>query len=310
METTYKTKTWTSLWTVYILWGSTYFGIAIAVKTMPALLSMGIRFTGAAALLAVAILIRKGLNEFRIPRAEIINAGSFGALRLGIGLGALALAERTVPSGVAALIFCCLPLWVSLFRTLSGDRPSALTLLGIAIGFAGVAILLKPGQVTAIAGADHLKLWLWMAVVLFGNLCWAISTFLAPKFPMPKNSFVSTFYEMLFGGVLLFILGLLAGERFSSFSHSSSTSWFALLYLAVFGSIVGYSAFVWLVANAPVSLTTTYVYVNPVIAVLLGTTFLKEEFHLSELLGGSIVLIGVILVVVAESTRVSLKNEV
>lgn len=301
MKLTYKTKTWTSLWTVYILWGSTYFGIAIAVKTMPALLAMGIRFTTAAVMLAGAIAIKKGFGEFRIPRKEIISAGSFGALRLGVGLGALALAEKTVPSGVAALIFCCLPLWVSLFRTISGDKPGALTLLGIAVGFAGVAILLKPGQVTAVQGSNHLKLWLWIAVILFGNFCWAVGTFLAPKFPMPRNSFISTFYEMLFGGLFLFIFGLLAGERFSSFSQSTTASWFAILYLAVFGSIVGYSAFVWLVANAPVSLTTTYVYVNPVIAVLLGTLFLDEKFHLSELMGGTVVLFGVVLVVLAES---------
>jgi len=303
MKSTHKTKTWTSLWTVYILWGSTYFGIAIAVKTMPALLSMGIRFTLAAILLAGIILVRKGPNEFRIPSKEIINAGSFGALRLGIGLGALALAEKTVPTGIAALIFCCLPLWVSLFRTLTGDKPSTLTLLGIAIGFAGVAVLIKPGQVTAIAGSDHEKLWFWIAVILFGNLSWSVGTFLAPKFPMPKNSFISTFYEMLSGGLILFILGLLKGERFSAFAHSTLASWLAILYLAVFGSVVGYSAFVWLVANAPVSLTTTYVYVNPVIAVILGTVFLKEEFHFSELIGGSVVLIGVLLVVMAESKR-------
>lgn len=310
MKLAEKTKTWISLWTVYILWGSTYFAIAVSVKSMPSLLAMGLRFTTAAVLLGATILVLRGANEFQIPRVEIISTGSFGALRLGVGLGAVSLAEHTVPSGVTALIFCCLPLWVSLFRAITGDKPTRLALLGIAIGFIGVAILIKPGEVTAVVGSNHLKLWLWMAVVLFGNFCWALGTFLAPRYPMPRNSFIATFYEMLFGGALLIVVGLLAGEKFSSFSSSTPSSWFALLYLAVFGSIVGYSAFVWLVANAPVSLTATYAYVNPVIAVFLGVVFLKEKFHTSELIGGMVVLMGVILVVNAEGKRSARKVDV
>lgn len=308
MELTHKTKTWISLWTVYILWGSTYFGIAISVKSMPSLLAMGLRFTSAAVLIGTFILIKKGVREFRIPRREIITAGIFGSLRLGIGLGAVSSAEYTVPSGVVALIFCCLPLWVSLFRAMSGDRPTKLAMLGITIGFIGVAILIKPGEITAVAGSNSLRLWFWVAVVLFGNFCWALGTFLAPKYPMPKNAFVATFYEMLIGGIFLFITGLLANEKFSSFTSSTPSSWFALLYLAIFGSLVGYSAYIWLVSNAPVSLTATYAYVNPVIAVFLGSMFLKEKFHASELVGGLIVLTGVILVVNVEGRQIGSKT--
>jgi drug/metabolite transporter (DMT)-like permease len=303
MARTHNAKTWTALWTVYILWGSTYFGIALVIKSMPSLISMGFRFTGAALILGTAILIRKGFAEFQIPQKEILNASAFGALRLAVGLGAVSLAEHTVPTGVAALIFCCLPLWVSLFRAISGDKPSRLTMLGIAIGFAGVAILLKPGQITAVAGSNHLRLYLWVAVILFGNFCWSLGTFLAPKFTMPKSSAISTVYEMVSGGLLLVVVGLASGEKFSAFSRSTASSWFALLYLAVFGSVVGYSAYVWLVANAPVSLTATYAYVNPVIAIFLGVAFLHEKFHVSELLGAVVVIFGVILVVTAESRR-------
>ena len=264
---------------------------------------MGVRFLQASLLLGLFLLIRKGTTPFRIPRKEILSAGLFGAMRLGIGLGATSLAEHTVPSGVAALIYSCLPLWISLFRAISGDRPAALSWFGIAIGFIGVAILLKPGQVTAVAHSDPAKLWFWMAVILFGNFAWALGTFLAPKFPTPKNTFVSTFYEMLSAGFILSIVGVMAGERFSSFAHATATGWFALLYLSVFGSIVGYSAFVWLVANAPVSLTATYAYVNPVVAVFLGVVFIHEKFRISELLGGLIVVLGVILVVSVEGRR-------
>lgn len=300
-----NSKTWVALWTVYILWGSTYFAIAIAVRSMPSLLAMGIRFLQASLLLGVFLLIRKGTTPFRIPRKEILSAGMFGAMRLGIGLGATSLAEHTVPSGIAALIYSCLPLWISLFRAISGDRPAALSWFGIAIGFIGVAILLKPGQVTAVAHSDPSKLWLWMAVILFGNFCWALGTFLAPKFPTPKNTFISTFYEMLFAGLILVVVGLISGEKLSSFTHSTSSGWLALLYLSVFGSIIGYSAYVWLVANAPVGLTATYAYVNPVVAVFLGVAFIHEKFRISELLGGLVVVLGVILVVSVEGRKKS-----
>lgn len=303
MERTHNAKTWIALWTVYILWGSTYFAIAIAIKSMPSLLAMGFRFLQACLILGLFLLIRKGTTPFRIPRKEILSAGMFGAMRLGIGLGATSLAEHTVPSGVAALIYSCLPLWISLFRAVTGDRPAALSWFGIAIGFIGVAILLKPGQVTAVAHSDSGKLWFWMAVILFGNFAWALGTFLAPKFPTPKNTFISTFYEMLFAGIILGIVGLLSGEKLSNFFDATASGWLALLYLSVFGSIVGYSAYVWLVANAPVSLTATYAYVNPVVAVFLGVVFIHEKFHISELLGGLVVVLGVILVVSVEGRR-------
>jgi drug/metabolite transporter (DMT)-like permease len=303
MERTQKTRTWIALWIVYILWGSTYFAIAIAIKSMPSLLAMGFRFLQASLILGLFLLLRKGTRPFKIPRKEILSAGLFGAMRLAIGLGATALAEHTVPSGVAALIYSCLPLWISLFRAISGDRPAALSWFGIAIGFIGVAILLKPGQVTAVAHSNPGKLWFWMAVILFGNLAWALGTFLAPRFPTLKNTFISTFYEMLFAGFILSIVGLISGERFSSFADATVTGWLALLYLSIFGSIVGYSAYVWLVANAPVSLTATYAYVNPVVAVFLGVVFIHEKFRMSELLGGLVVVLGVILVVSVEGRR-------
>ncbi len=303
MERTQKTRTWTALGIVYTIWGSTYFAIAIVVKSIPALLAMGVRFLLAALLMGLFLLVRKGLKPFLLPRKEILSAGLFGMLRLGIGMGATALAERTVPSGVTALIYCCLPLWISLFRAISGDRPAALSWFGIAMGFIGVAILLKPGQVTAVAHSNSGRLWFWMVVVFLGNLAWALGTFLAPKFPMPRNTFISTFYEIFFAGVVLTMAGLLSGEHLSSLAHATLTGWFALFYLIIFGSIVGYSAYVWLVANAPVSLTATYAYVNPVVAVFLGVVLIHEEFHISELIGGLIVIVGVIVVVSVEGRR-------
>lgn len=303
MERTHNAKTWIALWTVYILWGSTYFAIAIAIKSMPSLLAMGFRFIQACLILGLFLLLRKGLKPFRVPRKEILSAGMFGAMRLGIGLGATSLAEHTVPSGVAALIYSCLPLWISLFRAVTGDRPALLSWVGITIGFIGVAILLKPGQVTAVEHSNSSRLWFWMAVILFGNFVWALGTFLTPKFATPKSTFISAFYEMLFAGIILCVVGLISGEKIANFFDATASGWLALLYLSIFGSIIGYSAFVWLVANAPVSLTATYAYVNPVVAVFLGVVFIHEKFHITELLGGIVVVLGVMLVVSVEGRR-------
>jgi drug/metabolite transporter (DMT)-like permease len=178
-----------------------------------------------------------------------------------------------------------------------------LSWVGITIGFVGVAILLKPGQVTAVEHSNSSRLWFWMAVILFGNFAWALGTFLTPRFATPKSTFISAFYEMLFAGILLCIVGLISGEKISNFFDATASGWLALLYLSIFGSIIGYSAFVWLVANAPVSLTATYAYVNPVVAVFLGVVFIHEKFHITEFIGGIVVVLGVVLVVSVEGRR-------
>jgi drug/metabolite transporter (DMT)-like permease len=142
-----------------------------------------------------------------------------------------------------------------------------------------------------------------MFMVLLGNIGWALGTFLAPKFPLPKNTLVFTAYEMLAGGVSLTVAGLIKGESINDFLDATSWSWLWFVYLIIFGSIAAYTAYLWLVANAPVSLTATYAYVNPIIAVALGALFLNEKITSSYALGGLIILIGVILVVSVERKK-------
>lgn len=295
--------TWLSLWTVYLIWGSTYFAIAYVIESMPPLLAMGIRFLIAGLLLALIISFRQGVGELKIPRAEMRSSLLMGFLLLGFGIGTVSIAQAYVPSGIVALIIAALPLWIAIFRTISGERLAKTSWLGLAIGFAGVALLLKPGSISPVSEIENSKLFLFMLLVLLGNIGWALGTFLAPRFPLPKNTLVFTAYEMLAGGASLTLAGFIKGESISDFLDATSWSWLWFVYLIIFGSIAAYSAYLWLVANAPVSLTATYAYVNPIIAVALGAIFLDELITGAYAIGGLIILIGVILVVSAERIK-------
>ena len=295
--------TWISLWTVYLIWGSTYFAIAYVIESMPPLLAMGIRFLIAGLLLASIVSLRQGPSELKIPRAELRSSLLMGFLLLGFGIGTVSIAQAYVPSGIVALIIAALPLWIAIFRTISGERLVKISWLGLVIGFAGVALLLKPGSITPVSEIENSKLFLFMLLVLLGNIGWALGTFLAPRFPLPKNTLVFTAYEMLAGGISLTLAGFVKGESISDFLDATTWSWLWFIYLIIFGSIAAYTAYLWLVANAPVSLTATYAYVNPIIAVALGAIFLDELITSAYAIGGLIILVGVILVVSVERTK-------
>ena len=295
--------TWVALWIVYVIWGSTYFAIAYVIETMPPLLSMGIRFMLAGILLGLFIIARNGFQEIAVPRNEIRTSVVLGFVLLGFGLGNVAVAEKHVPSGIVALIIAALPLWIAIFRFVSGERPSSRTWLGLCVGFVGVALLLKPGSVQSVSGEGSSTVIFYMIMVLVGNIGWALGTFLAPRFPLPKNALVFTAYELLAGGVSLTLAGVFKGETLGDFLDGSNWSWLWFAYLVIFGSIIAYSAYLWLVQNAPVSLTATYAYVNPVIAVALGAIFLDEVITASYAIGGLIIILGVLVVVSGESNK-------
>ena len=296
-----SSKMWLSLWTVYIIWGSTYLAIAISIKTMPSLAAMGLRFLIASALLALWVGLKQGWHELRITKREFWSTALLGGMLLGVGIGTVSLAERYVPSGIVALIIAAMPLWISLFRVIAGDRPTKLSWAGIAIGFIGVGLLLRPGQVKAPSRVTSGELLFWMMAVLLANLVWAFGTYMTPRFQTPKNSLMVTTVQMFAGGVSLFTVGMIHGDSLSQFFHASAFSWFGWSYLVVVGSVIAYSAYLWLVGNAPVAMTSTYAYVNPVIAVILGAIVLSEPISLPMIVGAATVILGVILVITAES---------
>ncbi|MEI7454085.1 MAG: EamA family transporter [Actinomycetes bacterium] len=300
-----KSKVWLSLWSVYIIWGSTYYGIALAIESMPPLLAMGTRFLAATSILIVVLGAKNGWRSLIIPRAEFLNASLMGGTLLGIAIGSVALGERYVPTGIAALIISALPFWIAIFRTVDGNRPSNLSWLGVVIGFVGVAFLLKPGSVNPLNGASTGLMLFWACMIMIGNIGWSFGSYIAPRFPMPKNPMISTMYQMLTGGLLLVVVGLATGEKFADFFDATRGSWAGWSYLTLVGSIVAYSSYVWLISNAPIGLISTYAYVNPVIAISLGAIFLHEKISISYIFGGAIVVLGVLMVVTNESRSIS-----
>ena len=292
------TAVWSALAVVYVVWGSTYLALAVAIETMPPLTALGTRFLAACTVLGLALVVRRGPRALAVPWQEVRGAVVVGALLLGVGMGVLTLAEQHVPSGVAALIVAIMPLWVVILRAVSGDRPPLVTWVGVAVGIAGVVVLVGPGS--SGGGDAAAQRMFWSVAMLGSTACWAFGSFLQPKIRTPRDPLLMSFYEMLTGGIALTAVGLLRGERIADMAHATARSWWGWAYLVVVGSLIAYTAYVWLVGHAPLSLVSTYAYVNPVVAVLLGWWILGEPLTLSLLVGGAVVVVGVMLVVSAE----------
>jgi drug/metabolite transporter (DMT)-like permease len=266
-------RVWVALWTVYLVWGSTYLAIRYVVETMPVLLSAGARFFVAGALFALWLLVRRGPQALRFTRAEVLGCGFVGiALLLG-GNGLVSVGEdEGVPSGLAALIIATVPLWVILFRRFSGDRLGRATPLWVLMGFAGVALLLLPGDRPDAAPIGG------MLILVAAAFCWAAGSFGASRLAIPDDPIRATALQMLIGGGITAVVGLVAGEGgktdFGAFSWESTV---AFVYLVLIGSLCAFTAYAWLLKHAPISQVATYAYVNPVVAIALGALFVDEE---------------------------------
>lgn len=279
-----QTKLWVALGTVYTIWGSTYLAIALAVETMPPLFAVSSRFVAAGLLLAALVALRRGGRALLIAGKELAAVALVGVLFIGAN-GLLFFAERTVASGLAALVFASVPLWVAVFRIAGGDRPPTSVLLGIAAGFVGVALLVRPGGDLASWG---------LLLALVAALSWSVGSFLSPRLPLPRDSLTATAYEMAIGGLVFLPFGLATRPDPAEFSARSIFGW---AYLVTFGAVIGYTAYVWLLAHAPLSLVATYAYVNPVIAITLGAIVLDESITTSVVVGATVVLTSVAVVV-------------
>ncbi len=280
---------------MYVVWGSTYLGIKVSIETMPPLVSASARFIGAALLLGLVIAAVKPA-ALRMTRSQAGTAALSGILLLVGGNGMVVVAEERISSGLAALLVSTTPLWVVVLRTLLGDRPSGATVLGIAVGFGGVAILIVPGGF----GGDIAR----SLLVVAAALSWAAGSLLTVRRAMPENPFAGSVVQMAAGGLVLAVLGVGRGElRGFTFDQVSGRSWFALLYLLVAGSVIAFTAYVWVLGKLPVSTVTTYAYVNPVIAVGLGVLLLGETVGVNVLIGGAVIVLAVAVVVTAEGRQ-------
>lgn len=290
---------WVALLTVYLVWGSTYLAIRVVVETTPPLLAMGARFLLAGLLLGGLLVARRGWSVLRITRPQVFGVTVVGILLLLGGNGGVALAETTVPSGVTALLIAATPLWLVCLRTVARDRPSTRSLVGTGVGFLGIAVLVRPGA----SLGEEVELWGPLLVIAAAG-SWALGSFLSPRLQLPGDVAVATTWEMLLGGAALLVAGATRGEL-SGFhpQEVDRAGWVALGYLVLFGSVVAFSAYVWLLKHAPISLIATYAYVNPVVAVALGALVLDEPITAAVVAGGAVVVLGVALVVSAERPR-------
>lgn len=292
-------KLWVNLLLVYIIWGSTFLGVRYALETLPPLLTNTIRFLVGGILLFAFTLLR----GYAIPSLkQWLSAAWVGVLLSGIGNCAVAYAIGYMPSGLVALLVATLPGWmVGLdYYFFARQKPSWVTVLGLGVGLVGMYILLNP------FGQEHTReIPLWPAFMVFiGSITWAWGSLQSPYLDMPPRM-QTTAIQMLGGGVFSLIMSLVLEPKMSeSLSHMTNQTYFALAYLIVMGSFVGYSAYVWLLHHAPPTLTATYAYVNPVVAIVLGALFIHEVPSSRSLVASAVVLVGVVLITIGRRLTV------
>lgn len=288
-----KTKLWTALFSLYIIWGSTYLAIRFAVETLPPFLHASIRFLISGLIL---YLWRRAAGDTVPTKSNWKATAIVGTFLLLGGNGLVSLAEKTVPSGIAALLITTSPFWLVLFEAMrsGGTKPNWLSILGLLIGFSGVFILVGPAE---IAGAGHKFDTFGVILLLIAPILWSSGSIYARGADMPKSTLMSTGMQMLAGSVSLFIVSVATGELSGfSFADVTARSWWGLIYLITFGSLVGFVSYGWLLHNAPVSLTSTYAYVNPVVAVFLGWLFAGEELNARTVVASAIIIGSVVLI--------------
>jgi drug/metabolite transporter (DMT)-like permease len=281
-------RVWAALVVVYVVWGSTYLAIDLAVETLPSFLMLAVRFFAAGAILY--LLSSRGAERPRLVHWR--SALAVGGALLLFGNGGVAYAVEHVDTGIVALIVGSVPLWMALLdRVVYGQRLAPAAVAGLVLGFGGIAFLAGPSGDVSLLG---------LVVVLLGSLAWAAGSLYSRHAPAPANALQGASMQMLAGAVLLTIFGLAKGEWSEvDLAAASTSSWLALVYLITLGSLVGFSAYIWLLKAAPTHLVGTYAYVNPVVAVALGALWLGEPITLSVLLGGAAIVVAVALIVSA-----------
>lgn len=284
---------------VYVIWGSTYLAILYAIETLPPFLMAGVRFIIAGALLFGWSVARSGRKP---TRPEWTAAFIIGALLLLGGNGAVTWAEQTVPSGIVALLVAGTPCWMVLLDWLwqGAARPGPRTVIGLLLGFGGIGLLVGPAALTG-EGSAYL---IGAIVLTLGSLAWATGSIYSRNAPRPGGALLFTGMQMLAGGTLLVLAGTATGEWSRvDLANISLKSILAVAYLIVFGAIVGYSAYVWLLRASTPARVSTYAYVNPVVAVVLGWALAGEEFTLRMAVAAAIIIAGVALITLEEHSR-------
>lgn len=283
---------------IYTIWGSTYLAIRVAIETIPPLLMACTRFLIAGTLLYIWATLRGEPQPARHHLPPLVIIG--GLLLLG-GNGGVTWAEQTVPSGLAALLVATVPLWMVLIEWLrpGGSRPRTRVFAGLGLGLAGIVLLIGPGD---IAGGGQVPL-LGGLVIVLAALSWATGSIYSRSVKLQASPLRSTALEMLAGGTLLFLAGSLAGEWGQlDIGQVSSRSLVALAYLVIFGSIVAFTAYIWLLKVSTPARVSTYAFVNPVMAVFLGWAILDETLTIITLIAAAVIVTAVAIIIMSRST--------
>ncbi|KAF0108600.1 MAG: hypothetical protein FD146_486 [Anaerolineaceae bacterium] len=301
-----KTKIWIALIAIYVIWGSTYLAIRLAVETIPPFLMAGTRF-----LISGAVLLAwRRLAGDPLPTArQWRSAAVVGLLLLLGGNGLVSWAEQHVDSGIAALLIGAVPLFMVVVEALrrGGVKPGWQSILGLATGFGGIALLVGPSE---LSGKGMQFAPLAVGALLLAALLWSIGSVYSRTADLPASSLMGTGMEMLCGGIGLYLAGTLAGEwQAVHFSAITPQSWIALAYLVVFGSMMGFVAYTWLLHHAPVSLVATYAYVNPVVAILLGAWIGREVLDARTLAAALVIISSVVLINTSRQSKIIQQDE-
>ena len=271
-----KSKIWLALLALYIVWGSTYLGIKVAIETIPPFFHAGIRFLISGIILVVW---QRAAGQSMPTRRQWMSTAIIGILLLLGGNGLVAWAEQFIPSGIAALIIGSSPMFLVLAEALrpGGVKPNWQAIVGLLIGFTGIFILVGPSNISGSATKINP---FGVAALLSACLFWATGSIYSKNADLPKSSLMTTGAQMLTGSVGLFVVSVLTGEL-SKWDPAgvSMRSIYGLSYLIFVGSLIGFASYGWLLQNAPISLVATYAYVNPIVAVLLGSWFASEKLE-------------------------------
>jgi drug/metabolite transporter (DMT)-like permease len=279
---------------LYVVWGSTYLAIRVAVETLPPFVSAGVRFVAGALIMAVVVAVRGGLRDVVPSRRQLVASAGLGVWLLVGGPGVLTLAETEVPSNLAAVLASTTSIWVVLYALAEGKRISRRVAVGVAAGFGGVALLLLPGTRRGEVSIP------WMLLVVASSLLWSSGSYYGRRLPALADPFVAAALQMLVAGAVLVVLGLARGEANDlELSRVSLESAGALAYLAV-ASAAAFAAYLWLLQRLPISTVVTHQYVNPVVAVFLGWAILSEPVTATVLAGSGLVVGAVAIIVSGE----------
>lgn len=293
-----RSPIWLGMLILYVVWGSTYLGIAVAVDTIPPFLMAATRFLIAGIVLLAWSVAREGRSFHAPTRREWRDSAIVGSLLLGGGMGLVAFGEQTVPSGITALLIAMMPVWVAILgRVVLGERLPWLAGIGIVVGFVGVAILAGPTVTGGVGALDALGL----AAIILSPIAWASgSLFASHRATLPRQPLVATGVQMVCGGLVLAAAAALSGELATfHVSTVSSESLTAIVYLTIVGSLLAFTVYGWLLRVAPLPLIATYAYVNPIVAVILGAIILGEPIEPRTVLAGGVIVAAVALIVTA-----------